>query len=140
TSGSTTTLTVYAFGLEEYQYSGTGTLQNATYYYSLGGRLVGETDGPDHDDHHHHPDRCLRQRHGGLQQRRWGGDAQRQPGSTVPTATCCTAPTARWEPPKATPASTATRSPDLTITSRGTMIRWLASSCRRTRRRATRRG
>ena len=45
TSGGTTTLTVYAFGLEEYQYSGTGTLQNATYYYSLGGRLVGELTG-----------------------------------------------------------------------------------------------
>jgi len=45
TSGSTTTLTVYAFGLEEYQYSGTGTLQNQTYYYSLGGRLVGELTG-----------------------------------------------------------------------------------------------
>jgi len=45
TSGSTTTLTVYAFGLEEYQYSGTGTLQNATHYYSLGGRLVGELTG-----------------------------------------------------------------------------------------------
>jgi RHS repeat-associated protein len=45
TSGSTTTLTVYAFGLEEYQYSGTGTLQNQTYYYSLGGRLIGELSG-----------------------------------------------------------------------------------------------
>lgn len=45
TSGGVTTLTVYAFGLEEYQYSGTGTLQNATHYYSLGGQLIGELTG-----------------------------------------------------------------------------------------------
>jgi len=45
TSGGTTTLTVYAFGLEEYQYNGTGTLQNATHYYSLGGRLIGALTG-----------------------------------------------------------------------------------------------
>jgi RHS repeat-associated protein len=45
TSGGVTTLTVYAFGLEEYQYSSSGTPQNATHYYSLGGRLVGALSG-----------------------------------------------------------------------------------------------
>jgi RHS repeat-associated protein len=45
TSSGTTTLTAYAFGLEEYQYSGTGTLQDATHYYSLGGRLIGALTG-----------------------------------------------------------------------------------------------
>jgi YD repeat-containing protein len=45
TSGRTTTMTVYAFGLEEHLYSGTGTNQGNTYYYSLAGRLVGELTG-----------------------------------------------------------------------------------------------
>jgi YD repeat-containing protein len=45
TSGGVTTLTVYAFGLEEYQYSSSGTPQNATHSYSLGGRLVGSLSG-----------------------------------------------------------------------------------------------
>ena len=44
TSGGTTTMTVYAFGLEEHLYSGTGTNQGNTYYYSLGGRLLGSLD------------------------------------------------------------------------------------------------
>jgi RHS repeat-associated protein len=40
--GSTTSLTVYAFGLEEYHYDGSGTLQSSTHYYTLAGRLLGE--------------------------------------------------------------------------------------------------
>jgi RHS repeat-associated protein len=45
TSGGSTTMTVYAFGLEEHFYSGTGTSQGNTYYYSLAGRLIGELTG-----------------------------------------------------------------------------------------------
>ncbi len=45
TSGSTTNMTVYAFGLEEHRYSGSGINQGNTYYYILGGMLVGEFDG-----------------------------------------------------------------------------------------------
>jgi hypothetical protein len=30
-------MTVYAFGVEEYQYDGTGKLQNSTHYYTLDG-------------------------------------------------------------------------------------------------------
>ncbi len=44
TTSSGTTLTVYAFGLEEHQYSGSGTNQSNIYYYSLGGRLIGSLD------------------------------------------------------------------------------------------------
>jgi len=40
--GSTTSLTVYAFGLEEYHYDGSGNLQSSTHYYTLAGRLLGE--------------------------------------------------------------------------------------------------
>ena len=48
--GTTTTITVYAFGMEEhqYQYSGSGataTTTNNTYYYSLGGKLLGTLSG-----------------------------------------------------------------------------------------------
>jgi len=42
TSSGTTTLTSYAFGSEDHTYSGSGTPQSSTYYYSLGGRLIGE--------------------------------------------------------------------------------------------------
>ncbi|MHB8598471.1 MAG: RHS repeat-associated core domain-containing protein [Ktedonobacteraceae bacterium] len=42
TTGGATTITVYAFGLEEHLYDGSGNLQSSTYYYSLGGRLIGE--------------------------------------------------------------------------------------------------
>jgi RHS repeat-associated protein len=45
TSGGTTTLTVYAFGLEDFQYSGGGTLLSTTSYYSLAGRLMGVITG-----------------------------------------------------------------------------------------------
>jgi len=45
TSAGNTSMTVYAFGLEEHHYSGTGVNQGNTYYYSLGGLLVGEFDG-----------------------------------------------------------------------------------------------
>jgi len=41
TNGSGTTMIVYAFGLEEHNYSGAGAHQTDTYYYSLGGRLLG---------------------------------------------------------------------------------------------------
>ncbi len=46
-TSSGTTMTVYAFGLEEHLYSGSGVLQSNgnTYYYSLGGMLVGESTG-----------------------------------------------------------------------------------------------
>ncbi len=47
TSAGNTTMTVYAFGLEEHLYSGSGVHQinGDTYYYSLGGMLVGESTG-----------------------------------------------------------------------------------------------
>jgi RHS repeat-associated protein len=45
TSGSATTLTVYAFGLEEHVYDGGGNPQSNTYYYTLGGHLLGSSDG-----------------------------------------------------------------------------------------------
>ncbi|MBA2391898.1 MAG: RHS repeat-associated core domain-containing protein, partial [Ktedonobacteraceae bacterium] len=38
---SSTNLTVYAFGLEEHVYDGSGTHQNDTYYYTLNKRLIG---------------------------------------------------------------------------------------------------
>jgi len=45
TSAGSTNMTVYAFGLEEHRYSGSGGNQGNTYYYSLGGLLIGEFDG-----------------------------------------------------------------------------------------------
>src|SRR6266704_5556644 len=47
TSSGITSMTVYAFGLEEHLYDGTGVHQNQsdTYYYLLGGMLVGESVG-----------------------------------------------------------------------------------------------
>src|SRR6266699_2889219 len=45
TSAGNTPMTVYAFGLEEHLYSGSGVHQSDTYYYSLGGMLVGESTG-----------------------------------------------------------------------------------------------
>src|SRR5579863_1873813 len=42
---STTTITTYAFGAEEHTYSSSGTLQSNTFYYSLGGQLIGELTG-----------------------------------------------------------------------------------------------
>ncbi len=44
TNSSSTTMTVYAFGLEEHVYSGAGVNQGNTYYYSLAGRLIGAKD------------------------------------------------------------------------------------------------
>ena len=44
-SAGNTTMTVYAFGLEEHRYSGSGVNQGNTYYYTLGGMLIGEFDG-----------------------------------------------------------------------------------------------
>ena len=45
-SGSPTTIiTTYAFGLEDFTYSGSGTYQSTLYYYALGGRLIGSNDG-----------------------------------------------------------------------------------------------
>ncbi len=44
TTGTGTTITVYAFGLEDHQYSGSGTNQANTYYYTLAGRLIGALD------------------------------------------------------------------------------------------------
>ncbi|HVB20329.1 MAG TPA: RHS repeat-associated core domain-containing protein, partial [Ktedonobacteraceae bacterium] len=45
TNGSATTMTVYAFGAEEYTYDGSGNLQSSTHYYDMGGRLIGELTG-----------------------------------------------------------------------------------------------
>jgi RHS repeat-associated protein len=42
TNSSSTTMMVYAFGREEHQYSGSGTNQANTYYYFLGGTLIGD--------------------------------------------------------------------------------------------------
>jgi RHS repeat-associated protein len=42
TNGSSTTLTTYPFGLQEHLYSGSGTNQSNTYYYFLGGTLIGD--------------------------------------------------------------------------------------------------
>jgi RHS repeat-associated protein len=44
TNSSGTTMTVYAFGLEEHSYTGSGTLLSSTYYYTLAGRLIGALD------------------------------------------------------------------------------------------------
>jgi len=44
TNSNGTTLIVYPFGLEEHQYSGSGTNQSNTYYYFLGSRLIGDLD------------------------------------------------------------------------------------------------
>ncbi len=44
TNSNGTTMIVYAFGVEEHNYSGAGAHQNDTYYYSLGGRLLGALD------------------------------------------------------------------------------------------------
>jgi len=40
--GSTTTETVYAFGMEEYSYDSSGNQTSSTHYYSLAGHLIGE--------------------------------------------------------------------------------------------------
>ena len=45
TNSSSTSLTVYAFGLEEHVYSSSGSNQSNAYYYTLGGRLIGELNG-----------------------------------------------------------------------------------------------
>src|SRR5579883_2927439 len=45
TSGGTTTLTGYAFGLQELTYTGSGVLSNQVDYYSLAGHLIGSTNG-----------------------------------------------------------------------------------------------
>jgi len=42
-TSSGTTMTVYAFGLEEHSYNGSGGHLSDIYYYSLGGMLVGES-------------------------------------------------------------------------------------------------
>ncbi len=44
TTSSGTTMAVYAFGLEEHSYTGSGTLLSSTYYYSLVGKLIGALD------------------------------------------------------------------------------------------------
>src|SRR5262249_39082133 len=45
TMAGVTTMTVYAFGVEEHLYSGSGVNQGNTYYYMLGGHLVGGATG-----------------------------------------------------------------------------------------------
>ena len=44
-SSPTTTITTYAFGLEEHAYTSAGVSSSNLYYYFLGGRLVGSFDG-----------------------------------------------------------------------------------------------
>ncbi len=44
TNGSATTITVYAFGLEDHLYTSSGTNQANTYYYSLADHLIGALD------------------------------------------------------------------------------------------------
>jgi RHS repeat-associated protein len=44
TTTSGTTMTVYAFGLEEHSYTATGSHTSDLYYYTLGGRLLGTLD------------------------------------------------------------------------------------------------
>src|SRR6266699_4796337 len=45
TIAGSTTMTIYAFGTEEHRYSGSGVTQGNTYYYMLGGMLIGQFDG-----------------------------------------------------------------------------------------------
>lgn len=45
TNGSGTTMLTYPFGIEEHQYSGSGTNQWNIYYYFLASRLLGSLDG-----------------------------------------------------------------------------------------------
>ncbi len=45
TTGSGTSITTYAFGLEEHLYGATGISTGNTYYYSLRGRLIGALTG-----------------------------------------------------------------------------------------------
>ncbi len=45
TTSSATTMTVYAFGLEEHTYTSTGSHSSDLYYYALAGRLLGTLDG-----------------------------------------------------------------------------------------------
>ncbi len=45
TSSSGTTMTVYAFGLEEHTYTSNGSHTSDLYYYTLAGRLLGTLDG-----------------------------------------------------------------------------------------------
>ena len=45
TTGSGTSITTYAFGLEEHSYDATGNSTNNIYYYTLDGRLIGELTG-----------------------------------------------------------------------------------------------
>ncbi len=45
TTGSGTSITTYAFGLEEHLYGATGINTGNTYYYTLGGRLIGALTG-----------------------------------------------------------------------------------------------
>ena len=44
-SGSTTTLTAYAYGLQELTYTGAGAFTSQTDYYSVAGHLIGSTNG-----------------------------------------------------------------------------------------------
>ncbi|HZR39854.1 MAG TPA: RHS repeat-associated core domain-containing protein, partial [Ktedonobacteraceae bacterium] len=44
-SGGTTSITTYAFGLEEHSYGALGNTTGNTYYYTLSGRLIGQFDG-----------------------------------------------------------------------------------------------
>ncbi len=45
TSGGTTTLTAYVFGLQELTYTGAGAFSSQTDYYSIAGHLIGSTNG-----------------------------------------------------------------------------------------------
>jgi YD repeat-containing protein len=45
TSGGTTTLTAYAFGLQELSYTGSGAFSSQTDYFGIAGHLIGSTNG-----------------------------------------------------------------------------------------------
>src|SRR6266567_825188 len=126
TSSGITSMTVYAFGLEEHLYDGTGVHQNQsdTYYYLLGGMLVGESTGTNTNM---------------FPPMRWA--ASLRPSAPRPTlpqcrATRCTVPMAPratsravWIPRRGSPGNITTVSPGWTTTGRATTIRWWDGSC-----------
>ena len=51
TSSSGTTMTIYAFGAEDHNYTTSGSHTSDLYYYSVGRRLIGSLDNPsDNED------------------------------------------------------------------------------------------
>ncbi|MGZ3617114.1 MAG: hypothetical protein ACXWOL_09770 [Ktedonobacteraceae bacterium] len=50
TNSNGTTMTVYAFGLEEHTYTSNGSHTSDLYYYSVGRRLIGSLDNPSRNE------------------------------------------------------------------------------------------